>query len=159
LFHVLPVREPTEAENLRILIHGQRELEARHRCRFAIEALPAAIDLQRRYARPSAFPGKAAIFLRRLAVKSPDKPVGRAEVLAEFQAKSGLRLAFLDDRAGLERAEIFEALRRQIIGQDAALGVATDVVSIARARLNEPDRPLAALLFLGPTGVGKTQTA
>ncbi len=159
LFHVLPVREPAEADNLRILVHRQRRLEAQHRCRFAIDALPAAIDLQRRYARHVAFPGKAALFLRRLAVKSPDAAVGRDEVLTEFQTQSGLRLAFLDRRAKLERGEVLEALRRQIIGQDAALNVAADVVSIARARLNEPDRPLAALLFLGPTGVGKTQTA
>jgi ATP-dependent Clp protease ATP-binding subunit ClpA len=159
LFHILPLREPTEAENLRILIHSQRQLEAHHRCRFAIDALPAAIDLQRRYARHSAFPGKAALFLRRLAVKSPHTAIGRAEVLAEFQSRSGLRLAFLDTSAKLERDEVLDALRQQIIGQDRALNVAADVVSVARARLNEPDRPLAALLFLGPTGVGKTQTA
>ena len=34
-----------------------------------------------------------------------------------------------------------------------------DVVSVAKARLNDPDRPLAAFLFLGPTGVGKTESA
>ncbi len=159
LFHVVPLREPDEPGTLRILIDSQRQLEARHRCRFAVDALPVALDLQRRYARSQAFPGKAALFLRRLAVKYPAAAVTRAEVFAEFQARSGLRLSFLDPRTRLERAEVLEALRRQIIGQEAALQAAADVVGIARARLNEPDRPLAALLFLGPTGVGKTQTA
>ena len=43
--------------------------------------------------------------------------------------------------------------------QDEAVDALADVVSIAKARLNDPDRPLAAFLFVGPTGVGKTESA
>jgi ATP-dependent Clp protease ATP-binding subunit ClpA len=159
LFHIVPIAPSVEADTLRILIASQRQLEARHRCRFDIDVLPAVLDLQRRYARHQAFPGKAAVFLRRLGVKYPGDAIGRYQVFVEFHARSGLRIAFLDPCTKLERDTILDALREQIIGQDSALNAAADVVSIARARLNEPDRPLAALLFLGPTGVGKTQTA
>jgi ATP-dependent Clp protease ATP-binding subunit ClpA len=159
LFHLLPVKEPGEEENLRVLISVQRQLEARHRCRFGLEVLPAVLDLQRRYVRGVSFPGKAALFLRRLAVKGRLAGVSRANVLDEFHAQSGLALTFLDSRARLERRQVIEALGRTVIGQDAALEAAADVIAVAKARLNDPDRPLASFLFLGPTGVGKTQCA
>src|SRR5262249_42203018 len=72
---------------------------------------------------------------------------------------SGLSVSFLDPRVKLERPSVIEALGREVIGQDAALQAAADVVCTAKARLNDPGRPLASFLFLGPTGVGKTQCA
>jgi ATP-dependent Clp protease ATP-binding subunit ClpA len=174
LFHLLPVREPTEEETWRILIGVQRQQEGRQRCRFDLEALPTVLDLQRRYARAEAFPGKAARFLRQLAVKhrgvgrpregaadekADPTAVTRAAVLAEFQAQSGLALPFLDTRVKLERRQVLEELRRHVIGQEAALEAVADVLAVAKARLNDPGRPLATLLFLGPTGVGKTECA
>src|SRR5262249_36769643 len=87
LFHLLPVREPADDENLRILVSVMRELEDRHRCRFALEVLPAVLDLQRRYVRDAAFPGKAAAFLERLAVKCRHREVSRQTVLDEFRAQ------------------------------------------------------------------------
>ncbi len=48
-------------------------------------------------------------------------------------------------------------LHEQVIGQDTAVSAVSNAVRRARAGLNEPDRPLASFLFLGPTGVGKTE--
>ncbi len=52
-----------------------------------------------------------------------------------------------------------DKLQAQVVGQTEAVEALADVVSVAKARLNDPDRPLAAFLFLGPTGVGKTECA
>jgi len=49
------------------------------------------------------------------------------------------------------------ALRARVVGQDAALEAVADAVRRARAGLNDPNRPLGSFLFLGPTGVGKTE--
>ncbi len=159
LFHLLPLHEPSESETLRILIAVLRQLEGQHRCQFALDVLPTVLDLQRRYVRHLSFPGKAALFLRRLAVKHRKATISREEVLREFQRQSGLALTFLDPRTKLERQEVVAALEKQVLGQPGALNAAADVVSITKARLNDPDRPLASFLFLGPTGVGKTQCA
>ncbi|HEX5268847.1 MAG TPA: AAA family ATPase, partial [Gemmataceae bacterium] len=176
LFRLLPLREPPDRDTLRILVAVQRQLEGRHRCRFGLDALPTVIDLQRRYARGVAFPGKAATFLRQLAVKYqggdtdpaekdierrlfPGGEVRQAEVLMEFHLRSGLAVTFLDRRTRLDRQEILDSLAKQVIGQPAALEASADAVAVARARLNDPDRPLAVFLFLGPTGVGKTECA
>jgi ATP-dependent Clp protease ATP-binding subunit ClpA len=159
LFHVLPVAEPPELDNLRILIAVQRALEGQHRGRFAVDVLPAVLDLQRRYVRHLSFPGKAALFLRRLAVKYRKGDIDRDAVLSEFHAQSGLSLSFLDTRTKLDANEVMQTLELQVIGQPEALRAAAEVVGIAKARLNDPERPLASFLFLGPTGVGKTQCA
>jgi ATP-dependent Clp protease ATP-binding subunit ClpB len=50
-----------------------------------------------------------------------------------------------------------DALRRRVVGQDEALEAVADAVRRARAGLNDPHRPLGSFLFLGPTGVGKTE--
>jgi ATP-dependent Clp protease ATP-binding subunit ClpA len=159
LFHVLPVGELTEAQNLRVQLDALRRLEGRHGCRFGLEALPAGLDVLRRHARGLSFPGKGVNFFRRLAVKRKGADVTREHVLEEFHALSGLSLKVLDDRAKLERAAVVEALSARVVGQRAAVEAAADVVAIGKARLNDPERPLASFLFLGPTGVGKTQTA
>jgi ATP-dependent Clp protease ATP-binding subunit ClpA len=173
LFHIIPVREPSDADTLRILIEQQRRLEAKHDCILGLDVLPAVIDLQRRYERTAAFPGKAAAILTRLALRSTvdearaaatdetgSKPlITRDDVLTDFAARSGLSLAFLDPKQRLDRDEILEQLQKHVIGQPDAVAALADVVSVAKARLNDPDRPLASFLFLGPTGVGKTECA
>ncbi len=159
LFHVLPLHEPPARDVLRILIEVQRQLEMQHRCRFDLDVLSSVLDLQRRYVRHLSFPGKAAVFLRRLAVKYRRLNVGREQVLAEFHTQSGLSLTFLDNREKLALHDVVRRMEEQVIGQPAALKACAAVVSIAKARLNDPERPLASFLFLGPTGVGKTQCA
>ncbi len=159
LFHLLPLREPSEEQTLRVLIHVQRQLESRHRCRFELDVLPVVHDLQRRYARGLAFPGKAAGFLRQLAVKFQGKGIRREDALGEFHLRSGLGVDFLDRRARLARADVLAALSGQVVGQEAALEAAADAIAVAKARLNDPGRPLGVFLFVGPTGVGKTECA
>jgi ATP-dependent Clp protease ATP-binding subunit ClpC len=158
LFQILPVDEPDENGTLEMLLGLMRQLEHQHHCRFKLDSLPAALDLQRRYVRDAAFPGKAAVFLRQIAVKYRGEDVGRESVLTEFRAKSGLAPWFIGDHA-LSRSTVIDFLGSDVIGQMAALEAVTDAVCVAKARLNDPDRPLASFLFLGPTGVGKTQCA
>ncbi|MCI0339462.1 MAG: AAA family ATPase [Acidobacteria bacterium] len=158
LFQLLPINEPDEDTTLEMLLGLIRELEHQHHCRFTLDALPAALDLQRRYVRDAAFPGKAAAFLRQLAVKYRGDQVDRESALSEFQAKNGLALWFIGNNI-LQRSNVIEDLQQEVVGQTAATEAVTDAICVAKARLNDPDRPLATFLFLGPTGVGKTQCA
>ncbi len=159
LFQIVRLTETTDDETLQIILRVRRELEQKYDCRFALDSLLVALDLTRRYVREAAFPGKAASFLKQLAIKFRGREISRADVLTEFEAKSGLSVAFLDDKIKLERAGIIEKLSGGIIGQRAAIEAAADVISIAKARLNDQTRPLASFLFLGATGVGKTEAA
>ena len=159
LFHVFRLSETGDDKTLKITLAARRELESQFNCRFEMDALPTALDLQRRYNREASFPGKAASFLRQIANKFQDKSISRDDVLREYEAKSGMRVAFLDDRSKLEKSEIIAKIAEGVIGQKAAVEAAADVISIAKSRLNDSHRPLASFLFLGATGVGKTEAA
>ncbi len=159
MFHVFRLDETDENETLKISLSVRRDLELKSNCKFDLDALPCVLDLQRRYNREAYFPGKAAIFLRQIAVKFQDAIISRADVLREFEAKSGMRVAFLDDRTKLEKSEIIRHISEGVIGQKAAVNAAADVISIAKSRLNDTSRPLASFLFLGSTGIGKTEAA
>jgi ATP-dependent Clp protease ATP-binding subunit ClpA len=168
IFQIIRLQEPSEDETLKILLSVMRELEHQHDCKFEFDALPTAMDLQRRYVRDAVFPGKAATFLKRLAVKrgktqaehdDERSAITRDDVLKEFQAASGMSVSFLDDRAKLERESVIENIGRNLIGQAEAIEAAADCITTAKARLNDSTRPLASFLFLGPTGTGKTECA
>ncbi len=85
--------------------------------------------------------------------------IGKAEVLAFVGEKTGipLDLGTAADRDKLLHLE--DRLRRRIIGQTAALEAISKSLRRARAGVRNPNRPIGSFLFLGPTGVGKTETA
>jgi ATP-dependent Clp protease ATP-binding subunit ClpC len=159
LFQIVRIEEPNEEKNLHTLLGSRRTLERQHGTRFHADVLPTVIDLTRRYVSDAAFPGKAARLLQSLAAKYRLSEVTRAAALDEFSAGSGLSVGFLDDRSELDHARVIDALSVEVIGQRAAVTACADAVTIAKARLNDSIRPIASFLFLGPTGVGKTQCA
>lgn len=159
LFHLVRLDEPPTDETLRILLHVVREVERQHGCIVQAEALACLLELQRRFVRDAAFPGKAATVLRHMGARLAGATIGREQVMEDFSARTGLVLDLLDEGRRLERARVVQELRQHVVGQDAALEAAADVISVAKARLEDPDRPLGVFLFVGPTGVGKTRTA
>jgi ATP-dependent Clp protease ATP-binding subunit ClpC len=159
LFQVIQVNEPSEAETMRVLVNVSRLLEEGQRCTFGIDVVPTVCELQRRFASDAAFPGKAASFLKILAARHPNNGISRDVALREFREQSGLQLAFLDGRKELARESIITALGQSVKGQPQVLVAFADILTTLKARLNDPARPLGTLLLLGPTGVGKTQSA
>ena len=83
-----------------------------------------------------------------------------AEDIAEIVAKwTGIPVSKMleSDRERLTRLE--DELRRRVVGQPEALAAVSNAVRRARAGLQDPNRPTGSFIFLGPTGVGKTETA
>jgi ATP-dependent Clp protease ATP-binding subunit ClpB len=82
-----------------------------------------------------------------------------AEAIAQIVSRwTGVPVSRLveGEREKLTRAE--DALREHVVGQDHALKAVADAVRRSRAGLSDPNRPIGSFLFLGPTGVGKTET-
>ena len=76
-----------------------------------------------------------------------------AQVVAE---STGIPVSALTRSEAQRLLELEEELHRQVVGQDAAVSAVARAIRRARAGLSDPTRPAAAVLFLGPTGVGKT---
>ncbi|HEY9839310.1 MAG TPA: AAA family ATPase [Candidatus Obscuribacterales bacterium] len=160
-FSVLQLQVPSEAQALPMLLELMRGIEDAQGCAFAPESLLLTLSLLRRFVRDTVLPGKAARLLQQLAARHKGQalPIGRAQVLEAFHHFSGLNPQLLETDKPLRREEVVAALQQRVIGQSAAVETLADMVTLARARLNDPERPLASLLFLGPTGVGKTECA
>jgi DNA polymerase III delta prime subunit len=163
MFHIVPVNEPPEAEVWRMLIQLMREMERDQQCAFDLDALPLVYDLHRRFMREAAFPGKAAGFLRRLAVRHKNGKVTHADVLEEFTRQTGLQTGFIfhSNSAATTnaRAELTREIAVHLKGQEEAVAAFTNMLLTFKAGLNDPARPIGTMLLLGPTGVGKTESA
>jgi len=119
--------------------------------------------LHRRYAGYSAFPGRPLRFLRGLledrATAHTEDPVAAHEVTQSFAKETGLPLFLLDDTAVYDGEQTFAWFEQRVIGQDQAVGLIVDLLARVKAGLTRPRKPIASLLFVGPTGVGKTEMA
>jgi ATP-dependent Clp protease ATP-binding subunit ClpC len=83
--------------------------------------------------------------------------VGEAEVAAVVAARTGIPVGELVAGELARLQELERDLHARVIGQDQAVEVVADTIRRARVGLSEGDRPLGSFLFLGPTGVGKTE--
>ena len=79
-----------------------------------------------------------------------------AEVVAEW---TGIPVSKMMEEERKKLLEMEEALHRRIVGQDDAIKAVSEAIRRARAGVSDPRRPLGSFLFLGPTGVGKTELA
>lgn len=85
-------------------------------------------------------------------------PVVTATLVAvHFSERTGLTRQITDESMPFDEAEVRRGLAEQVIGQEQAIETLVQTLSLLKARLNDPDRPLGVFLFLGPTGVGKTE--
>ena len=124
------------------------------------------VRLCERYLPYRAFPGKAIdTLLRMRAQLSGESSGGQAPavtlsaVYQWFAQQSGVPLALLRDDLALHKAQVVAALAVSMVGQHKAVARVADTLCVVKARLQPPDKPLCTFLFVGPTGVGKTQLA
>ncbi len=95
---------------------------------------------------------------------APARPTRLPEVSADDVADivargTGIPVAQLTEVERHRLLHLEEQLRQRVVGQDEAIEAVADAVRSSRAGLNHPDRPVGSFLFLGPTGVGKTELA
>src|SRR6185437_8343903 len=114
----------------------------------------------RRYATYSAYPGRPLRFLENLIKDRPETEIlGAAEVIAAFSRETGLPQFMLDPEAPLDLTAARQWFAERVIGQERAVDLVADLLAMVKAALTRPRRPIASLLFIGPTGVGKTELA
>ena len=83
--------------------------------------------------------------------------VGEAEIAAVIAARTGIPVGELVEGESERLAHLEDDLHERVVGQDEAVEVVADTIRRARVGLAEGDRPVGTFLFLGPTGVGKTE--
>jgi ATP-dependent Clp protease ATP-binding subunit ClpA len=174
-FRHLTIEEPSDAKGRAILASFARDNARRSEASESSpraasgttgrrETQPAALAatdrLHRRYATYSAYPGRPLRFLENLLRDGPaDLPITEGEVYDAFTRETGLPRAIIDPALPLDLAATHEWFSKRVVGQPEAVSLVTDLLATVKAGLTRANRPIASLLFIGPTGVGKTEMA
>ncbi len=159
LFTPLVVEEPSPADLGKILT-AVAAREAEETARIRPDAIDEIRSLVRRFRPYGSTLGSCVTFLRRLtgaALHRLEDEVTRADVIRAFSTESGVPEELLRDEVKLDVDEVRAFLAARVIGQREAVDALAPVVTAIKANLTDPKRPVGALLFVGPTGVGKTE--
>ena len=162
-FQPVNVPEPDGECCERMLLALRGSLEAHHGLRITDEAVSAAIRLSTRYICDRYLPDKAIDLLDEAASRvrvegSPARTQVEASDVAEVvSAWTGVPASAITEPESERLLRLEEALHRRVVGQDEAVSAVARAIRRGRVGLADPRRPLGSFLFLGPTGVGKTE--
>ena len=90
---------------------------------------------------------------------SVETVVTERHIAEQISLRTGIPVAQLVEEEAERLLNMEERLHERVIGQETAIGALADAVRRARAGLSDPSRPIGSFIFLGPTGVGKTELA
>ena len=169
-FQQIDIPEPTVDEAKNILRQLRPRYEEFHHVKYDDEAIDFAVEASAKHVNDRFLPDKAIDLIdeagaateanEALRTKNEEVRVTKADiadVLAKTCKVDALAVAEEDDYQRLE--SLAPRMLAQIYGQDEAIRQVVESVQMSRAGLLDDNKPLASLLFVGPTGVGKTEVA
>jgi ATP-dependent Clp protease ATP-binding subunit ClpC len=159
-FENILIREIDDSNALKVLENELVRFE-REGLFFTYPALLAVVDGAERYFPDGVMPDKAIDLLLEIVPKllSERKSlVEKGDVLGLIETKTGIPVGEVKAEEREKLLDLENILKARIVGQDEAVKTVSSAVRRARSGITNPDRPLGSFLFLGPTGVGKTET-
>ncbi len=172
--YVLRVPNATTEETTAILNVLKPQFEREYGLSIAAGSPSTVSVMASRYLSANALPGAAIQLLHRsaalvrmstqeeLAYKpdaKPDATIDPDDVMLALSQMTGIPATKLGQDERTKYAQMAEFIKSRIIGQDEAVLAVSRAVKTARVGLKDPKRPIGSFLFLGPTGVGKTELA
>ena len=160
-FSKVMLDEPDEKTAVKILNGIKNRYEEHHGIKIEEDAVAAAVKMSQRYIQGRFLPDKAVDLMDEACART--KLTGKFSVTKEMVEKvisnlTGIPLEQLSAQEKNDFANLECRLKESIIGQEKAVKAVADAMKKWRVGLTEQDKPIASFLFLGPTGVGKTQT-
>ena len=165
-FQNVEIREPSQEETVRILEGLQDKYESYHGVKYAEGIMEYAVSMSARYINERFLPDKAIDIIdeagsfRKLHPMDGDVQLVDKDVINHILTnicRVPIETVETDDTEGLKNLE--KRLKGKIFGQDEAITQVVNAVKFSKAGLIDENKPLASLLFVGPTGVGKTEIA
>ena len=170
----LDVPAATKEEAVAMVAYHKQRLEQEYEIEVQVEALEAAVDIAERYIKTVALPAGAVQLLDRAcafvsivtqehAARLPDVEAdGRLsseDVMVAASIMTKIPVTMLGQEEQSRYANMVEHMHTRIIGQEEAILAVSRAVKTARVGLRDPKRPIGSFLFLGPSGVGKSELA
>jgi len=160
----IEVNEPDKNTTIQILEASAAYIESKEEVYFSYSSLVKAYDLSVHYIAERFLPDKAINLLKEVAVYVRShrgrhtivQPEDVAVVIAE---KTKIPVTKITEKEGEKLLHLEDEIHKRMVDQDEAVKMVASALRRARAELRDKKRPIVNLLFLGPTGVGKTELA
>lgn len=166
-FQPVMVEEPTIEQTIEILRGLRDRYAAHHNVEIRDEAIGAAATLSARFIADRFLPDKAIDLMDEAAASvalanrgAVSGPAVTAEHVASVVTKwTGIPQATLTESQTSALLALESTLCRRVVGQEAAVAAVSEAIRRARAGLHDPRKPVGSFLFMGSSGVGKTELA
>lgn len=156
--NTIAIQPANEEETMRVMHDRLITYESQHKVNYMHQALVESYRIGDRYVQDLAMPGKALKILEASAGFAQNGLVTRQSVHDSVERTLGVKIATASDNDDREKLLNLENLiHERMVNQTRAVQVVSDAIRRARAGVRNLDRPIGTFLFLGPTGVGKTE--
>jgi ATP-dependent Clp protease ATP-binding subunit ClpA len=165
LFQLIRLYEPKE--DLEFIIQEKvKNIAQSKKTYINEEAIQEVIRLNRRFTPYSGMPGKPIRFLESIILHQGDTQkrksglhITRSEVIRQFCEDTGMPTFMVDPTIPMHLSQIKRHFNGNVFGQEAAVDSVVDVIASVKTAMTRTGKPIASFLFVGPTGVGKTELA
>jgi ATP-dependent Clp protease ATP-binding subunit ClpC len=151
--------EQSETDVMRILEDTAISFENRNKVLIAYEALTESYRLSGRYNQDGAYPGKAIKLLEQSLSNASDNIVTADSVQKTIEQTVGVKVGSAAPVEADNLLHLEDRIHQRMVDQNRAVNVVSSALRRSRAGVSDPHRPIGSFLFLGPTGVGKTELA
>ena len=157
------IPDPAGADaSIDILLEQAPSLEGQYGFYFSFPSILAIAEAADRFVTYGEMPGKALDMMTEIAPWAAGKKIfvlKENDVSVFVSEKTGIVTGAVKEKEAIKIEHLEELLHKRVVGQDEAVNGIADAVRRARSGINNPKRPLASFLFIGPTGVGKTEVS
>ncbi|HFC00634.1 MAG TPA: ATP-dependent Clp protease ATP-binding subunit, partial [Phaeodactylibacter sp.] len=162
VFQIIKLQEPQE-DLEDIIVNKVLDLAQAGQIKFELQAIKETIRLNRRFSPYAGFPGKPIRFLESilLNIKSIGKrqTITGKQVIEHFCEEAGMPNFLVDPEIPMDLKAIKTDFKSELFGQDQAVEHVVNLIGSVKTALSRTGKPIASFLFIGPTGVGKTEMA
>ena len=163
IFNRIKIPEPRGNQAIRILEGKVGRLEYRNQIYFSYGALQKAVELSDRFIHERYLPVKALNILEEAAIKAryrgENSIVQGEDIAAIISERLNIPLTKITEEESEKLLNLEDKIHERLVDQEKAVKAVASALRRARAKLRDIRRPITNLLFLGPTGVGKTELA
>jgi len=158
------VKEPVDNQAIQIIESKIGYFEGKYKVYFSYHAIEEVIKLSTRYIKDKYLPDKAISLLELVAIKvmrekGEQSMVTKGDIAQAVSEKTGIPVTDVSEAEGEKLLNLEDRIHERMINQVEAVKAISASLRRARTQLREGNRPIANFLFLGPTGVGKTELA
>ncbi|MBK7873329.1 MAG: ATP-dependent Clp protease ATP-binding subunit [Saprospiraceae bacterium] len=163
-FQIIRLQQPPQKQLESIILQKVRDIAEGRHLQISEDAIQEVIRLHSRFVPYAGMPGRPIRFLESMLLNKKNAPsnspeISRSEIIEYFCAETGMPVFIVDPAVQMNILKVRNEFHSNVFGQDKAVDGVVNVLASVKAALTRAGKPIASFLFVGPTGVGKTELA